>query len=62
MRCPRSGTDTQILARHAPGAMVFVPSAAGISHSPDEFTSPEHCELGARILARVVELAVGWPQ
>ena len=31
--------------------MIFVPSRGGISHSPDEYTSPEHCELGMRVLA-----------
>ncbi len=51
-----AGHDSQILARHVPTAMLFVPSVDGRSHSPDEFTSPEHCELGARILARLVEL------
>jgi hydantoinase/carbamoylase family amidase len=58
MRMPSgAGHDTQVLARHIPSALVFVPSSNGISHSPLESTSPEHCELGARILARVVELA-----
>jgi allantoate deiminase len=58
MRLPSgAGHDAQVLARRVPTAMVFVPSADGISHSPDEFTAPEHCELGARILARLVELA-----
>jgi acetylornithine deacetylase/succinyl-diaminopimelate desuccinylase-like protein len=38
--------------------MLFVPSERGISHSPDEYTSPEHCELGARVVARSLELLV----
>jgi hydantoinase/carbamoylase family amidase len=49
-----AGHDAMVMARHVPTAMVFVPSRGGISHSPDEFTSPEHCALGARILARTV--------
>lgn len=52
-----AGHDTQILAKRVPSAMVFVPSVGGVSHSPDEYTSAEHCELGARVLARVIELA-----
>jgi acetylornithine deacetylase/succinyl-diaminopimelate desuccinylase-like protein len=47
-----------VLAKHVPAAMLFVPSRAGISHSPDEYTSPEQCELGARVLARAVRALV----
>jgi allantoate deiminase len=53
-----AGHDAMVLAKHVPAAMLFVPSRAGISHSPDEYTSPEHCELGARVLARAVRAFV----
>jgi allantoate deiminase len=53
-----AGHDAMVLAKHVPVAMVFVPSRAGISHSPDEYTTPEHCELGARVLSRAVERLV----
>jgi allantoate deiminase len=53
-----AGHDAMVLAKHVPAAMLFVPSRAGISHSPDEYTSPEQCELGARVLARVVRALV----
>jgi hydantoinase/carbamoylase family amidase len=57
MRLPSgAGHDTQVLAPFVPSAMLFVPSKGGISHSPAEQTRPEHCELGARVLARAVEL------
>jgi allantoate deiminase len=49
-----AGHDAMVLAHHVPAAMLFVPSRAGISHSPDEYTPPEECELGARVLARAV--------
>jgi hydantoinase/carbamoylase family amidase len=49
-----AGHDAMVLAKRVPAAMLFVPSRGGVSHSPDEYTSPEHCELGARILARAV--------
>jgi allantoate deiminase len=49
-----AGHDAMILARHVPAAMLFVPSRGGISHSPDEYTPPEQCEAGARILARAL--------
>jgi allantoate deiminase len=53
-----AGHDAMILGKHVPAAMLFVPSRAGISHSPDEFTPPEQCELGARVLARAVRRLV----
>jgi hydantoinase/carbamoylase family amidase len=49
-----AGHDAMVLAHHVPAAMLFVPSRGGLSHTPDEFSTPEHCELGARVLARVV--------
>jgi hydantoinase/carbamoylase family amidase len=53
-----AGHDAMVLAHHVPAAMLFVPSRAGISHSPDEYTPPEECELGARVLARAVRAVV----
>jgi allantoate deiminase len=53
-----AGHDAMILARHVPAAMLFVPSRGGISHSPDEFTEECHCELGARVIGRALELLV----
>jgi allantoate deiminase len=49
-----AGHDAMVLAHHVPAAMLFVPSRGGLSHCPEEFTSPEQCELGARVLARTV--------
>jgi allantoate deiminase len=53
-----AGHDAMVLAHQVPAAMLFVPSRAGISHSPDEYTPPEECELGARVLARAVRALV----
>jgi allantoate deiminase len=50
-----AGHDAMEVGRHAPSGMLFVPSRKGISHSPEEFSEPEHCELGARVLARALE-------
>jgi hydantoinase/carbamoylase family amidase len=53
-----AGHDAMILGAHVPAGMLFVPSRGGISHSPAEFTELDHCELGARVLARALaELA-----
>jgi acetylornithine deacetylase/succinyl-diaminopimelate desuccinylase-like protein len=49
-----AGHDAMVLGRHVPSAMLFVPSRGGISHNPDEYTAPEQCELGARVLARAL--------
>ncbi|MGH3020599.1 MAG: Zn-dependent hydrolase [Gaiellaceae bacterium] len=53
-----AGHDAMVLAHHVPAAMLFVPSRGGISHSPEEFTPPEQCELGSRVLARTVRRLV----
>jgi N-carbamoyl-L-amino-acid hydrolase len=53
-----AGHDAMVLAHHVPAAMLFVPSRGGLSHTPEEFSAPEHCELGARVLARVVRALV----
>jgi N-carbamoyl-L-amino-acid hydrolase len=37
--------------------MVFIPSAGGISHSPREFSTPEHCANGAQALLELLLLA-----
>jgi allantoate deiminase len=50
-----AGHDAMEVGRHVPSGMLFVPSRKGISHSPEEFTEPAHCELGARVLARALE-------
>jgi hydantoinase/carbamoylase family amidase len=53
-----AGHDAMILAGHVPAAMLFGPSRGGLSHSPDEYTAPAQCELGARVLARTVRRLV----
>lgn len=49
-----AGQDAQMLARICPSAMIFVPSVGGISHSPAEYTQPEHLELGANALLQTI--------
>ncbi len=52
-----AGHDAKILAPHLPAAMIFVPSHGGISHSPDEYTSPEQCASGAQLLLDTIRRA-----
>lgn len=46
----RAGHDAQEIGRFTDMAMIFVPSREGISHSQDEYTSPEQCAQGANVL------------
>jgi N-carbamoyl-L-amino-acid hydrolase len=59
MRLPSgAGHDAQMIARLCPTGMVFVPSRAGVSHNPAEFTEPDDLAAGCQVLADVlVELA-----
>ncbi len=45
-----AGHDAMCMAALAPQAMIFVPSRAGISHAPDEYTEPQECVQGAQLL------------
>jgi len=47
-----AGHDAQNVAQFAPIGMIFVPSRAGISHSPQEYTAPEDVTNGAEVLYR----------
>lgn len=49
-----AGHDAQMMARICPSAMIFVPSAQGISHNPREHTAPEDLVRGANVLLDVV--------
>lgn len=48
--------DAQIMSAIAPIAMLFVPSRRGLSHTPEEWTSPDELVLGAACLADTVSL------
>jgi hydantoinase/carbamoylase family amidase len=54
-----AGHDAMILGQKVPTAMLFVPSHDGISHSPAEYTPPDACEIGARVLARALAQLTG---
>ncbi len=49
-----AGHDAQMLARVCPTAMVFVPSAAGLSHNVREHTDAVQLEQGANVLLQVL--------
>ena len=49
-----AGHDAQMMAQLGPMGMIFVPSVAGISHSPKELTGWEDCANGANVLLQAV--------
>ena len=44
------GHDTQQMGLMAKVAMIFVQSRGGRSHTPDEYTAPEHAAAGIQVL------------
>jgi beta-ureidopropionase / N-carbamoyl-L-amino-acid hydrolase len=49
-----AGHDAQMLARVCPAAMIFTPSAGGLSHNIAEYTSPEDVAAGANVLLQTL--------
>jgi N-carbamoyl-L-amino-acid hydrolase len=49
-----AGHDAQMMAVLGPMGMIFVPSVAGISHSPRELTTWDDCANGANVLLATV--------
>ncbi|HEY7099013.1 MAG TPA: Zn-dependent hydrolase [Terriglobales bacterium] len=55
MRLPSgAGHDAQNMAKLGPMGMIFVPSVAGISHSPKELTRWPDCANGANVLLQTI--------
>jgi N-carbamoyl-L-amino-acid hydrolase len=51
-----AGHDAQLLARHLPAGMLFVPSIGGISHHWAENTNDEDIVLGCQTLATAAHM------
>ena len=49
-----AGHDAQEVAHLAPVGMIFIPSRAGISHSPKEFSAPADITNGANVLLQTL--------
>ncbi|MDE2335145.1 MAG: Zn-dependent hydrolase [Rhodospirillales bacterium] len=54
-----AGHDAQMMARLCPTAMIFVPSAGGISHNPREHTPADDLVAGANVLLDVTRTLCG---
>lgn len=50
-----AGHDASYMTHIVPTAMLFVPSRAGISHNPEEYTALDDIVRGAEVLYRAVE-------
>jgi len=48
----RASHDAQEIGRFTDMGMIFVPSKEGISHSEQEYTTPEQCAQGANVLLK----------
>ena len=50
----RAYHDSLFMSRVAPTAMLFIPCRDGVSHRPDEYSSPEDIARGALVLAQTL--------
>lgn len=50
-----AGHDAQLFAQICPSTILFVPSQGGISHSPQEYTSPGDLETGLKVLIQLLK-------
>ena len=55
----RAYHDSSFVACIAPVAMLFIPCRGGVSHRPDEYTSPEWIAGGVEVLARTLARLAG---
>lgn len=50
----RAYHDSLFMAQVAPMSMIFIPCRGGVSHRPDEFSTPEQIAAGIEVLARTM--------
>ncbi|MGA9779241.1 MAG: M20 family metallo-hydrolase [Limisphaerales bacterium] len=53
----RAYHDSLFMARICPVTMIFIPCRGGVSHRPDEYSSPEQIAKGTRVLAETLAIA-----
>ena len=51
-----AGHDSCFTSSRVPTSMIFIPSKNGVSHTPEEYSSPEEVENGFQVLLRSVLL------
>jgi N-carbamoyl-L-amino-acid hydrolase len=50
----RAYHDSLFMAQLCPTTMIFIPCRGGVSHRPDEYSSPEQIREGVRVLAHAL--------
>jgi acetylornithine deacetylase/succinyl-diaminopimelate desuccinylase-like protein len=50
----RAYHDSLFMAQVCPTTMIFIPCRGGISHRPDEYSSPEQIGKGVSVLANTL--------
>ena len=51
----RAYHDSLFMALICPTTMLFIPCRGGVSHRPDEYSSPEQMAIGVRVLAKALQ-------
>ncbi|KAF2405013.1 amidase [Trichodelitschia bisporula] len=49
-----AGHDSVYTSKVCPTSMIFIPCKNGVSHNPEEYSTPEDCALGAQVLLGAV--------
>lgn len=49
-----AGHDSVYTSMHCPTTMIFIPCKGGVSHNPEEWSSPDECAIGAEVLCQAV--------
>ncbi|RSM05616.1 hypothetical protein CEP52_006184 [Fusarium oligoseptatum] len=44
-----AGHDSVHTSKHCPTTMIFIPCKGGVSHNPEEYSTPEECAIGAEV-------------
>jgi N-carbamoyl-L-amino-acid hydrolase len=55
----RAYHDSLFMARICPTAMIFIPCRGGVSHRPDEYSSPQQIAAGVAVLAETLARLAG---
>ena len=55
----RAYHDSLFMAQVCPTTMIFIPCRGGLSHRPDEYSSPEQMRKGVEVLAHTLARLAG---
>ncbi len=55
----RAYHDSLFMAQVCPTTMIFIPCRGGVSHRPDEYSSPQQNKQGVRVLAHTLARLAG---